>query len=482
MELTENEDQSVDMLKQGEIDAMLSIQAENSYYSQQLLEKYSFYSGANRFLSENQLNWLSEHGPIRVGYRDNYLAFCAQDKSTGELTGALKDFLSLASHCMQNGEIAFETVAYPSTSEAMAALEKGEIDCVFPVNLSVYDAEELKVLTTSPLMQCEMEAVVRSSKIRDFSMKGPVKVAVNEGNPSYESFLMDHFPDWNRVYFKDTAACLKAVADGKADCILVSNYRINSISTLLDKYNLSTVTTGTDMINGQCLDKGLHYECNIIGHTEDYYIGDAMKLKQVLINILGNAVKFTNSPGTVTFNVEQIKRFDQHCMFRFIMQDTGVGMSKEYIPKIFEAFSQENEGSSNKYGSTGLGMAITRNIVSLMNGEIEVESEKGVGTTFTVTVTLKVSDRSIHKDHGGLIPSEMCLLVVDDDPIAREHEQLVAEAVGIQADTVPGGAEALEMIREKNKEGQPYQLVLTDYLMPEMNGIAFTRELRRLYG
>ena len=127
-------------------------------------------------------------------------------------------------------------------------------------------------------------------------------------------------------------------------------------------------------------------------------------------------------------------------------------------------------------------MAITRNIVSLMNGEIEVESEKGVGTTFTVTVTLKVSARSIHKDHGELIPSERRLLVVDDDPIAREHEQLVAEAVGIQADTVSGGAEALEMIRVKNEEGQPYQLVLTDYLMPEMNGIAFTRELRRLYG
>lgn len=215
------------------------------------------------------------------------------------------------------------------------------------------------------------------------------------------------------------------------------------------------------MINGQCLDKGLHYECNIIGYTEDYYIGDAMKLKQVLINILGNAVKFTNSPGTVTFNVEQIKRFDQHCMFRFIMQDTGVGMSKEYIPKIFEAFSQENEGSSNKYGSTGLGMAITRNIVSLMNGEIEVESEKGVGTTFTVTVTLKVSDRSIHKDHGELIPSEMRLLVVEDMELNAENGQI-----------------ALEMFSD-HPMGY-YDAILMDVRMPVRNGLDATRAIREL--
>ena len=204
-----------------------------------------------------------------------------------------------------------------------------------------------------------------------------------------------------------------------------------------------------------------------------------MKLKQVMINILGNAVKFTPEGGTVTFNVEQIQRFEQHCVLRFVMQDTGVGMSKEFIPKIFEAFSQENEVSVSRYGSTGLGMAITKSIVSMMNGEIHVESEKGVGTTFTVTVTLKVSNRSV-RDEDETLPENLRMLIVDDDPVAREHEQLVAESVGIQSDTVESGEKALGMIRAKTEAGQPYQIVLTDYMMPAMDGLAFTRELRKL--
>ena len=204
-----------------------------------------------------------------------------------------------------------------------------------------------------------------------------------------------------------------------------------------------------------------------------------MKLKQVMINILGNAVKFTPEGGTVTFNVEQIQRFEQHCVLRFVMQDTGVGMSKEFIPKIFEAFSQENEVSVSRYGSTGLGMAITKSIVSMMNGEIHVDSEKGVGTTFTVTVTLKVSNRSV-RDEDETLPENLRMLIVDDDPVAREHEQLVAESVGIQSDTVESGEKALGMIRAKTEAGQPYQIVLTDYMMPAMDGLAFTRELRKL--
>ena len=121
--------------------------------------------------------------------------------------------------------------------------------------------------------------------------------------------------------------------------------------------------------------------------------------------------------------MEQIKRFEQHCVLRFDMKDTGIGMSKEFIPKIFEAFSQESDTTVSNYGSAGLGMAITKSIVSMMNGEITVDSEKGKGTTFTVTVTLKVSNRSV-RDQSEALPAGMRILIVDDDAVACEHEQL----------------------------------------------------------
>ncbi len=236
------------------------------------------------------------------------------------------------------------------------------------------------------------------------------------------------------------------------------------------------------MINGQCVDKGLSFDCHIIGQVDDYYIGDDMKLKQVLINILGNAVKFTPAPGTVTFTVEQTARFEGHCTLRFTIADTGVGMSKEYLPKIFEAFSQEDSGRANRYGSTGLGMAITKNIVEMMNGEIAVESEKGVGSTFTVTVTLKASDRSVHVEHGHTLPKGLWVLVVDDDQVACEHAKLVCGAIGVQADIAKSGPDALKRISARRSQGHPYDFVLTDYRMPGMDGLELTRSIRAFDG
>ena len=129
------------------------------------------------------------------------------------------------------------------------------------------------------------------------------------------------------------------------------------------------------IISGQCRDKNIDYECHVNGTIDDYYIGDEMKLRQVMINILGNAVKFTPPGGSVTFVVETIARFNGKSTLRFIISDTGIGMSQEFLPKLFDAFSQEDSSSTSRFGSTGLGMAITRNIIELMNGTISVESE-----------------------------------------------------------------------------------------------------------
>ena len=227
--------------------AMNRIHEENRFFNHTLYEKYLKTPGTSLYLTTQEREWLSAHPTIRVGYQDNYMAFCAQDPETGTLTGALKDYLAYASSGLQNANLNFETVSYPTASAAIDALNRGEVDCMFPANFTQYDGEELGVVLTPALMTTEVDAVVRSSEQKTFVHQEKVTAAVNEGNPNYELFLTDHFPDWGRTFYPNTPACLDAVAAGDADCILISNYRFNNISKQCKKLHLITVYTGADL-------------------------------------------------------------------------------------------------------------------------------------------------------------------------------------------------------------------------------------------
>ncbi len=238
------------------------------------------------------------------------------------------------------------------------------------------------------------------------------------------------------------------------------------------------------IFSGQCQEKGLDYNCRVKGQLSDYYIGDSVKLRQVLINILGNAVKFTPEGGKVELTVEKTGGFDGRSVLQFKVADTGIGMSKEYLPKIFDTFSQEDSGSTNKYGSSGLGMAITKNIVEMMNGEIQVESEKNVGTTFTISITLTDSERRLSDEGDALdiYSQDMKVLLVDDDPLACDQAKLVMSQAGIKADTAQSGTEALEMVKVSYARQEPYNLIIVDWQMPEMDGVETTRQIRSIIG
>ncbi len=236
--------------------AMGSIQDENKYFNQQLHAKYLESAETERYLTSDEKKWLEDHGTIRVGYQDNYLAFCASDPDTGELTGALKDYLNHASTALKDVHIDFEPISFPTASAAIEAMKSGEVDCVFPANLTDYDSEALGVVMTTPLMSTEMDAVVRASEQKEFVRKKDVIAAVNKGNTNYEMWLSDNFPTWEKAYFADTPAALDGVAAGKADCVVISNYRYSNISKQCEKLHLSTVYTGVDMDYCFALNKG----------------------------------------------------------------------------------------------------------------------------------------------------------------------------------------------------------------------------------
>ena len=247
-----------------------------------------------------------------------------------------------------------------------------------------------------------------------------------------------------------------------------------AFSTVLDQVNT--------IIDGQCKDKGLHYDCIIHGSIDEYYIGDDTKLRQVLINVLGNSVKFTEKGGSVSLSVERIAEFEKQSTIRFILKDNGIGMDKDFLPKIFDAFSQENSTSTNKYGGSGLGLAITKNIIEMMNGSIKVESEKGKGTTFIIDITLQNTGRKGEVRKYDVHPQDLHTVIIDDDPIACKYAHLALEEIGIESDTCLSGKEALEMIKLSHARRNEYNLILVDLKMPEQDGVEVTRQIRKLLG
>lgn len=225
--------------------AMSSIQDENESYSQQLVEKYLRSAERNHYLSTAEKKWVSDHGPIRVSYQDEYMAFCDEDEN-GELSGALKDYLAEAASCL-TVPLQFEPVAYPTKAAMMEGLARGEVDCAFPANLTESDAEGMDAVITPSAMTTEVYAVVRQAEQQSFVIKLDLRAAVNQNASISDMFLADHFPHMEITYYPDTPACLRAVADGQADCLMISNYRYSSISRLCDKLRLTTIPVGVDV-------------------------------------------------------------------------------------------------------------------------------------------------------------------------------------------------------------------------------------------
>ncbi len=210
--------------------------------------------------------------------------------------------------------------------------------------------------------------------------------------------------------------------------------------------------------------------------THEYVRGDSLRLQQVITNILGNAIKYTPDGGRITFSLtERPTQSAGVGCYEFTIEDNGIGMSEEFQKVLFEPFTRADHKRIGAVQGTGLGMAITRNIVSMMNGHIQVESAEGHGSRFVVTIYLRLQAQSAEKIEELL---DLPVLVVDDDPIACESVVNLLNGIGVRGEWVTSGAEAIERAKERHARGEDYFAMIIDWQMPEMSGVETARRLR----
>lgn len=218
-----------------------------------------------------------------------------------------------------------------------------------------------------------------------------------------------------------------------------------------------------------------------IEHIEHEAVcGDSLRIQQVFVNLMSNAVKYTPDGGNITFTIkEKPNGFSELGCYEFSIEDNGIGMTPEFQKIMFEPFSRADDHRTTKVQGTGLGMAIARNIVNLMNGDIQVESAPNKGTKITVTVYLKLQENEKEQEKELL---DLPVLVVDDDKTCCESTVATLQEIGIAGEWVLTGKEAVERCAARHKTGRDYFAVILDWKMPQMDGIATARRIRECVG
>ena len=241
--------------------------------------------------------------------------------------------------------------------------------------------------------------------------------------------------------------------------------------------------TVVNVTHGFLSNRNLAFECKLETPEARYVLADALRIREVLVNILSNAVKFTNDGGAITFDVRYLPGPDErHIVARYSVADTGMGISEEFIGHIFDEFSQEENGARTKYKGSGLGMTITKRYVDLMGGTIRVESQKGAGSTFIVELPLELTDESsIVKRECGAGHSDLAgvkVLLAEDHDLNAEIATIQLEELGIQVTRAADGREALRAFSQS--PSGTFDVILMDIMMPEMNGYETTAAIRGL--
>ena len=275
---------------------------------------------------------------------------------------------------------------------------------------------------------------------------------------------------------------------------MASNHLLTLINDILDiskvesgKLTLSPLTfsiveTVENLVNlsqPMIKEKNIEFSFRIGRMEKEYFYADQLRLNQIYINILSNAIKYTEPGGRVSVDMREEESEKEGCVrLTYRVSDSGIGMSPEFMATMYQPFSRQTDSRVNSIQGTGLGLAITKQMVDLIGGSIDCQSELGKGTTFTVVLDLPVAERQREK----MALDPMDVLIVDDDDILLDTAVDTLESLGVTADRAGSGMEAVGMITRRHQAGRDYSVVILDWKMPDLDGIETIRRIRQEVG
>ena len=265
------------------------------------------------------------------------------------------------------------------------------------------------------------------------------------------------------------------------DVLDISKIESGKMVLNISEFELADTVSAVDtVIRPQTNARKQTFDVYVSGLQHEQLIGDETRINQMLINLLSNAVKYTQEGGHIELRVTGEEQASRHFQrLSIVVKDNGYGMTPEYCEKIFDAFTRADNSTTRKVQGTGLGMAITKNIVEMMDGSIQVESEVGKGSAFTVRLDLRIPDESADTqfwENSGISR----ILVVDDELEVCENIINLMADTGVHIDYTLQGAQAVEMVLQAKAEQRHYDVILVDWKMPEMDGLETTQKIRAI--
>jgi CheY-like chemotaxis protein/two-component sensor histidine kinase len=292
-----------------------------------------------------------------------------------------------------------------------------------------------------------------------------------------------HIDDKDRVQ-----DCLKKITSSSKHLLSLINEVLDmskiesgKIDMAEEDFNLSELIDNLIvMIRPQLVARGHKLVVNINKLDHELVVGDSLRVQQLFVNLMSNAIKYTPDGGRIRFAItEKVTNQPSVGCYEIEVEDNGIGMDEEFVQNLFEPFTRANDKRIGKIQGTGLGMAITKNIVNMMGGEIKVESKLNEGTKFKVTLYMKLQD--VKEEHCEDFVN-LFVLVVDDDYMSVESACCMLNDMGMRTEGVSTGHEAVEKISQRHEEGNDYFAVILDWKMPDMDGLETTKAIRNAVG